>query len=531
MAARPLVAAMWENVMPQSIKFSWIKPLPVIAGALFLSLAVTNEGDAAPPACLADPAWFPHADTPRPNDGATFTINCQFHQWSWQMFLWLTQTVDGTLRFETFPTNNDVTALAGGKIGAPVLAPRFGKSNHGAFNEVAQAGSEELLIDQNGRAVYYSQYLNMEFLDFIKTNNFTDSTALYNASPTLNWPLTMTYENGGETVAEACAAATSDPVKTYCAGIDGATGKEILSVFCDAAIETVQAGDSVFPALPELCVATSGVGGMEIKVSWKILGDGDDPATFFTKQAEVAKLVSDTNGNIVPGPETETATVGLVGFHIAGRVREHPEAIWATFEHNSNAPNMQEGPNAGIPIPPGQVISDMDWTFFKKGGTAQDCNLDNSASIHFVDEKAQMLAPVTEVCRQYPNGGGSFQNVTNIEVLNASVQQHLAKSDPADVIRNYREIGAIWFNAINGLVPNSQAQDHLTGSIVLSNSTIETFTQVDLGRNNCFQCHNSLMQFPPQQPGKPVPLPLPGKNFMMSHILLDIYNANPLFAR
>ena len=79
-----------------------------LAGALVLMLSTPIR--AAPAPCLAKNTWFPHSMTPRPNDGGNFVINCDFHQWAWQMFLWLTQVTgpNGELRFEAMPNTAEV---------------------------------------------------------------------------------------------------------------------------------------------------------------------------------------------------------------------------------------------------------------------------------------------------------------------------------------------------------------------------------------------------------------------------------------
>ena len=59
----------------------------------------------------------------------------------------------------------------------------------------------------------------------------------------------------------------------------------------------------------------------------------------------------------------------------------------------------------------------------------------------------------------------------------------------------------------------------LEGSTVLSNPVIETFTQTDIGQDNCFACHNSLQY----QPTTPSMQPLHASMLNLSHILLQVY--------
>ena len=150
-----------------------------------------------------------------------------------------------------------------------------------------------------------------------------------------------------------------------------------------------------------------------------------------------------------------------------------------------------------------------------------------------LNEKTQKLSPITQVCRQFEFGNNPEQptqkiqdmktNDNNIASLNNDVHAKLASDD---VWGNYYEVGAIWFFNTNQLKPGlSLATDGLggdqalTGSLKLSNSTIETFTQTQSTMNNCFRCHNTLQRFP----SKETLDPLPALNLNISHAFVNIY--------
>ncbi len=412
--------------------------------------------------CLAPPNWFPHDKTPKPNDSVVFTENCQFHQWSWQMFLWLTQTTGNELRFESFARPTDLFSPSQAapadfaSLGANrmlKLNPRTTKTDDPTMlDEINQAGSDGLLIDQNGRAVYYSMYINDVFYNFVKENNLYDPTAL---------------------------AAFSDSTD--------------------------------FP-----------IGALELKVAWKVVGPNDNTQGMYTRKAEISKLV-EKNGTVVIDPtQVEQVTVAMVGFHIAGVTAGHPEFIWATFEHNRNSPTLtDEQLKAYLDVNNNtinnEVVSDTDWTFFKAGSTFIQSNQNNAGKVKITDPNAQTLTPVTNAFLQYAQGGGVQSNRDHIKELNASVLEQL--KDP--IFSNYYLGGAIWLKEPNALVPNSTQQDLITGSTDLSNVTLETFTQKVNTERNCFSCHNTMQRFPPN-PGTGVD-PLPGKNVSVSHILVNNY--------
>jgi hypothetical protein len=416
--------------------------IKMIAIAIFLLLVMTSSLTFA--ACKSEADWFPHAQTPEP-DNANFasSSNCEFHQWSWQTFLWLTAEVDGKPRFLTF---NSPYSLIGKTSN---LMPRMQKSNNAeSFNEYLQAGTDGIMVDQQGRAVYYSQYIDPTFENFIKTNNITNPEVVRKFNP-----------------------------------------------------------DTPFP-----------IGAIELKVSWKIVQDGEDTSNIFTMEGVVNKLVNKGGKIVIDPSQTENVTLALVGFHIAGVVQGHPEMIWATFEHEDNAPVVPAKPK------PDTVVSTKDWTFYKANTTYQNCNV-NLANTNklILDEKTQILTPSTQVCRQFefgnnPNNSKTQQNDKNIDSLNTDV---LKKLDQNDVWRHYFEVGAIWFLEENSLKPNLplDTDNNLTGSLKLSNATIETYTQVQSTMNNCFRCHNTMHAFPSTTDL----YPLPALNLNISHAFQNIY--------
>lgn len=400
--------------------------------------------------CQAESEWFPHNKTAEPdNENFKSTSNCVFHQWAWQMFLWLTQHDAGKPRFLSFTPPEELLGMQ-----PRGFMPRMSKNpTPETFDEYLQAGSDAILTDHQGRAVYYSQYLDEDFVKFIKDNDLTDPAKVKGFNP-----------------------------------------------------------DKPFD-----------IGSIELKVSWKIVAKGENTSDFFTMKTKVNKLVN-KGGNIVIDPtQTEDVTVALVGFHIAGVVNEHPEMIWATFEHKNNAPNVPHS------FTPDTIISESDSTFYSAGTKYSGCNVDMANSPkQKLNESTQILSPITQVCRLYEFGNDPdnpedrvaemANNDENIKQLNDSV---LSKLDKDDVWSNYHEVGAIWFKRIDGLKPNMPlaTDDILTGSLKLSNSTIETFTQIQSTQNNCFRCHNTLHRFPPQTQLDP----LPGLNLNISHAFVNIY--------
>jgi hypothetical protein len=418
--------------------------------ALWAAAAVPAEAQQSI-ACTAPSTWFPHSQTPEQNS-AGFPAkpnNCDFHQWSWNAFLWLTQEVNGAPRFVSMPANGIETPPG-------VLDPLIGRSAKGrTLDLIEQAGPNGVMVDLEGHPIYYSIHSDSTFGNFLQQNGLLDPAKLRAFNP-----------------------------------------------------------DTPFP-----------VGTLTLKAAWKVAASGGDTSSFYTRKAQIA-LLTTKNGKIVVSDQTKTVDVALVGFHIAGTVAGHPEMIWATFEQLRNAPDLPK-PMAGMQ--PDDVVSDTNFTFYKAGTQFKECNVNaaGSGALH-LDEAAQTLSPVTEVCRMAPWGGGSMNNIGNIKSLNDSVHTQLK-----DVWNNYFEVGAIWFNATDGLRPNCTFQPGslecradpqtpiLTGSTQLSNTAVETFTQSQSAQDNCFACHNTVQVTSPNTKAPS----LPGLNVNLSHVLINDYFA------
>jgi len=234
-------------------------------------------------------------------------------------------------------------------------------------------------------------------------------------------------------------------------------------------------------------------GAFEIKSSWRIVKG--------MSQAERAQYYT-TFACVVPEDQTIAPSqqeIALVGFHITGGAANHPELIWATFEHVRNAPDCQETPKAGS------------WAFYD-GKTdcrqTKRCNQPNPA--------AGPAYPIN-VCRQSPSGGASPAVAREIASLNASVQAQLPRDSK---LRFYELVGTVWAAdpspvAIGTPAPTVNLQDP-AGSPLLANTSLETFKQ----NVSCFGCHNS--QFPGEFAGLMgnSPVIYQSKTLFVSHIAL-----------
>jgi hypothetical protein len=204
---------------------------------------------------------------------------------------------------------------------------------------------------------------------------------------------------------------------------------------------------------PTECEATSAgfkPNTIEIKTSWCVLAS-QDPSYYVM------------NATINTGTSQMPVILGLVGFHLVINTANHPEFVWATFEHKENAPDCtkpQQTPASG-------------WSF-----TSQAC-------------AACLVNQTPDQCSQCMTGGNNNDtNRANIDMLNdqlvgpLGLLTQLPASSPMAVWKNYFLAGSLW---TNGGVASGGA-DAQRGSLELANTTMETFAQDP--STNCFSCHN-----------------------------------------
>lgn len=246
---------------------------------------------------------------------------------------------------------------------------------------------------------------------------------------------------------------------------------------------------------------------IEIKTSWRMLGKADP--SYYTITATV------------PAVSKQPLTLGLVGFHLVINTANHPEFVWATFEHNNNAPNCTN-PQAS---PAGN------WSFTSAAcaaclatQTLAQCNAPPTSCNFNTGINSQSLTGTpNQVCRVYPdgtdpgamtNGNNNDTNRGNVDMLNSQLVglkgmlATLPASNPLSVFKNYFLVGGLWTNGgVASNTPNEQR-----GSLELANTTMETFAQQ--AQTNCFSCHQYTTATP----------------LKVSHIISNLIatgNANP----
>ncbi|TPG39992.1 hypothetical protein [Flavobacterium pectinovorum] len=403
------------------------------------SSGYATNGKAAE-SCECEKSWFPHDQTPAPKegDGSPFdnasTTNCDFHQWSWQKFLWVTKPLPSGNPF--FLDSLDLVSPQMEDV-APQLGLKLTLSsiNQAGFSAVLRSNPK---FNNVADTVYYSIHINALLKD-----------------------------------------------------------KAVLMA------SLINSGK-----LPVANLETFPVGALEIKASWiniDAIAKAQQQDYFTTKAA-----VQNSKGKYVQ------KTVALLGMHVVGVVKNHPEFIWATFEHKDMAPVYDKKNNS--------VTSANEMLFYEKGTSTgiDGIRWINGATSPVVANKAFILyeygVPKNLNTGEFMATSQSEPaNFNNIEDINKCVASNLK-----DVFRNYFYNGSIWLN-FDGVSSENQKKAIVTkniasalpdslarGSVNLANITMETYTQTfqdDIHKinngnlANCFSCHRST-NFDKKRPGK-----------------------------
>ena len=255
----------------------------------------------------------------------------------------------------------------------------------------------------------------------------------------------------------------------------------------------------------QLCDAKSDgfvKGTLEVKVSWRIVPE-DTPHEYFTVKA------------MIPDNDDEV-TLGMLGIHLAIWTPNHPEMIWATWEHKANAPLCDGSSHSGT-----WTLSSQESAECLKENPQNQSGLPNSEcdSFKFNTPESQIGTPAStgepnNVCREYAygnqdvasvNGNDNTANLNAIKELNEALVgtdgllTKLPEDNPMHVWSNYEMIGGLWTKdgAESGSppVPSKQGEPNVDspqrGSLELTNMSMETFQQGDSSFvPNCFGCHN-----------------------------------------
>lgn len=411
---------------------------------------------------------------------------CDFYAWGAQAFLWLMspaedgRVIDSSAIFNVLPDENGTRQFQRSTPGTRLAAAVRAQKDDDVVGEIGQAGGGGVLMSQGGSLVHYGVHTNDLYGYFLTGQKA--ATGGMDPAPTM-------YPHN---------AADMAALTTYMASVS--------PPFVSAAPDTLV---------------------MELKTSWVDAATLTDASGYITVPARVPGYTANAANTEWTQDGYRDITLALTGIHIAGTVQNHPEFVWATFEHVSNVPDVAysytDDTGSVVQFP---YNASGDFVFLASGTDPADANIEcmkaqsGGATGTIVAETASDGSPVcaggivaSDTVRTRPWGSYPFSpsdvgttvdgiavtqamvdqivtNNTRLLSLNAAVRGQLAAGD---LRANYVQTGAIWTapTAAGGTAPvpgdKTFINADLRGSLGLYNATMEAYSYDSAP--HCFSCH------------------------------------------
>jgi hypothetical protein len=411
---------------------------------------------------------------PNPNNN-----NCPFHQWSEQMFLWLTSPTNGGLVLTT-PTFFDVSPPDPTNGWTRTFIPH--PLNPAVINVEQSQADGSVLEAQTGSLVYYITEVN-DVYAFLKTGVADNA---FNPMPTA-FPTTQSGLNPITSFAASKGVTIQDP--------------NALAIM--------------------------------VKSAWVLAAGLPNLSSYITTTATVPTYDTSTSQSQWTQNGQQTVQLALVGMHVVGSTAGHPEMIWATFEHFANAPRAlyRYVNNSNVLTEVDPDLNAMSWLFLAPNASPSgpfNCqNMTyNPASIPPSINATSPVNPCTSTTistsntmrwkpfgaspSQPPNPIDNITNVSNTEII--SINNNIESMLPnPDVRNNYVMTGSSW-TALGAtptcVFPNGppncstlvgSPMGNIVGTSLLDNATMETYVQGfdtsytpgSSAQLTCLNCHNS----------------------------------------
>lgn len=245
------------------------------------------------------------------------------------------------------------------------------------------------------------------------------------------------------------------------------------------------------------------IGALEVKTAWVVVDAIGSDSTYYTTQAYIPSRKS-------------VETVALLGMHVTGVVINHPEFIWATFEHDGMAPVYSWENTTSTATEDVLVTAPNEELLFETTNIQQNYFITNPRlpkSFTVFEYGIPRTANNAIMPGLAQDSAGNANNLANILSLNTCAKSSLLAA--GDIFGNYSYHGSVWLDT-DSLTPSEQitmmknegynvgsaaAGSHARGSLAAFNITMETFVQTsasipvhEMGVNevtNCMGCHTT----------------------------------------
>jgi len=470
---------------------------------------------------------FP-ANGPNFSTSGQTDTDCAFFEWSSQMFLWMTSTVqDGTQPAPTHPLKHTsvntpyvfsseffyrlddgvlVPQAHSGPLGFKQL--RQAKDDE-ILDSIGQAGGEGVLFTQPNTKVSTSSSLVYYEVLTNRSYGYVADAVIKKA------PQPNNYSEFVDSSSTSCSAIKYGLNNGF-VDDSGQTAALLYNIFCPNDPVSIN-GTPTFPtSIPQLETAIDFLSmNMEIKTAWVEASSLKNPKRFITQKGSIPVFTQVEGKNKMIHSWNKNADLALVGMHIVGSVKGHPELVWATFEHTDNAPNAKyfyENKSGKVrPHTDLKKRTKNNW-LLSDGTTASTVTeygvsyTDSSSSVNYIipasDQQTAVVSTPSNVTRINPWGSikGKASATSNSAVISTNISaltllqdfySNLGLTNVQDPRLNYMLTGASWGQ--NGQFPTGKKASQIAGTPAMANTTMETFQQTFLQKNGdntgCFSCH------------------------------------------
>jgi hypothetical protein len=409
-------------------------------------LAPHDRSVAADNMCAADPAWFSGTtlNVNEPTD--PLTNDCGFYQRAWQAFLAVTKVDPATSRARFIDFDSMATVFPPPAANRPMSMFRssFTTSVPGRMGVALRLAKEPGPIFHEG------------------VQQADDSIVVNRAGKPVFYAIHM------------------DPLFAKFVRDNGLNDPKKLE-----------------DASPGLTIAP---GSIEMKSAWQVVDSASPPAGFLLTDASVPRLKQVGSDIVGDASDPQPVKLALLGFHVVFALENHPELIWASFEHVSNGEFDLAPPAPAFPdvLDPTQPVSNKNYILYSAGTSAADAT--NAPAAYTLNDAAQTLSPSSSVYRRFPwsqqidpdHPDDAKAEDDMVKSVNDEVAKIFAQQATADARSNYKLLGAVWIakGAADFKAGVKIIDDKLEGENGLSNMAMESFTQQF--NPNCFGCHQPL---------------------------------------
>jgi|SRR5580692_6363615 hypothetical protein len=246
---------------------------------------------------------------------------------------------------------------------------------------------------------------------------------------------------------------------------------------------------------------------VEIKTAWVEASSLTSTNGYITMTATIPTYTADVANTTWTPSGQKTVLLALVGVHVVGSTNQHPEMVWATFEHVGNTPLAAYSyiNKFGVVTPVAQSTGGS-WLFSSgSAGPFNKPHMNEVSAVAGIAALGSFQVTPSDTIRWKPFGAASnvapnplvpnaAASNSDIISINNSISTNISTTMAGDVRGNYIFSGATW--AIPG-APGPSGSGVQVGTSQLDNSTMETYDQgsgTTSGGASCLDCHNSVDQ-------------------------------------